>query len=160
MEITEYAKTSKIPLDILKKMVKRKFISNPLIDENLRCLQFSENLWMWREYLRAQMVKLNQKQRKTFIETCNLKTRWERDAYSRMSNLIQAGEDIEIEKMIRLLEWSFQFQMSPFQRQTIYRMRKSLLRKHERMIQKELEEQKNEDDLYVQMFKNISSQTQ
>ncbi len=159
MEITEYAKTSKIPLNILKQMVKRKFISNPLIDENLRCLKFSENLWMWREYLRAQIVKLNQKQRKIFIETCDLKTKWERDAHTRMTNLIQAGEDIEIEKMIHLLEWSYQFEMSHFQRLAIYRMRKALLKAREREIKKEIEKQRIEDELYSQMFKTTTSQT-
>jgi len=31
MEITEYAKSSKIPLDILKLMVRKKLINNPLM---------------------------------------------------------------------------------------------------------------------------------
>jgi hypothetical protein len=157
MEITEYAKTSKIPLDILKQMAKRKFINNPLTDEDLGGLKLSEKTWRWRRYLRSQLSKFAMRERQTLIETCTLKTRWEIDAYSRMSNLILAGKEIHIEQIIRLIEWSFQFEMSHFQRQTIYRMRKALLKKWERKLHKEQEEQRIEDEKYDQMLRTTSS---
>jgi len=89
-----------------------------------------------------------------------LKTRWEIDAYSRMNNLILAGKEIQLEKMIRLIEWSFQFEMSPFQRRSMYRMRKAVLKKWERKLHQEQEEQKIEDEKYEQMLRNTSPQTQ
>lgn len=160
MEITEYARSSKIPLDILKLMVRKKLINNPLTDEDLCGLKFSEKTWRWRCYLRSQISQFAKKERQTLVETCTLKTRWEIDAYSRMNNLILAGKEIQLEKMIRLIEWSFQFEMSPFQRRRMYRMRKALLKKWERKIRQEQEEQKIEDEKYDQMLRNTSPQTQ
>jgi len=160
MEITQYAKTSKVPLNILKLMLRKKIVSNPLSNEDLCGLKLVEMTWMWPDYLRAQTSQLSIKKRRIFFATCGLKTKWERDAHTRMTNLINAGQDIEIKKMIHLLEWSYQFDMSPFQRRTIYRMRKAILKAREREKNKEAEKQKVEDEFYSQMSKTMSPQKQ
>jgi|JFJP01.1.fsa_nt_gi hypothetical protein len=130
MNIKDYALTSKIPLKILKAAVRKGFVPEILTDRDLYAMGIVEKLWLWRDFMRAQIVKLNAKDRKALIETSKFNTKWERHAYSRMMNL-PYGEELHMEKLFHELEVSFQFDLSYPQKRILYKIRKSVQNKRQ-----------------------------
>ena len=130
MNIKDYAATSKIPIKILRAAVRRGFVPEILTDRDLYAMGIVEKLWLWRDFMRAQIVKLNAKDRKTLIETSKFNTKWERHAYSRMMNL-PYGEELPMEKLFHELEVSFQFKLSYQQKRILYKIRKSVQNKRQ-----------------------------
>lgn len=128
MNIKDYAATSKIPLKTLRAVVRKGFVPEILTDRDLYALKLVENLWLWRDFLRSQMVKLNVKDRKALIETCKFTTKWERYAYTRMMNL-QPEQELPMKKLFQEIEITFLFKLSPQQVRILYKLRKSVQNK-------------------------------
>jgi len=143
MEIKEYAKTSKIPIKTLRWMERIKTISDPLPDNDLIGLKLLENLWGLHDFLRPQLSQKNIKYRKALIDTCDLKTKWERYAYSRFMNL-EPGKRLFMNKLIAEIELTYRFKLSIFDIRKLYRVRKRVHRAKERQVKKELNEEQNE----------------
>jgi hypothetical protein len=128
MNIKDYAKTSKIPLKTLRAVVRKGYIPEILTDRDLYAMGLVEKLWSWRDFMRAQIVKLNVKDRKALIETCKFATKWERYAYSRMMNL-QPEQELPMKKLFQEIETTFLFKLSPQQVRILYKLRKSVQNK-------------------------------
>ena len=143
MEIKEYAKISKIPLKTLRWMKKSKTISDPLLAEDLIGLKLLENLWGLHDFLRPQLSQKNVKYRKALIETCELETKWERYAFSRLMNL-KPDKRLFMNNLIAEIELTFRFKMSIFDIRKLYRVRGRVQRAKERQVQKKLNEEQNE----------------
>jgi DNA-binding transcriptional MerR regulator len=143
MEIKEYAKTSKIPLKTLRWMERIKTISDPLPDEDLIGLKLVEKLWGMHDFLRPQLSQKNIKYRKALIDTCDLETKWERYAFSRLMNL-EPGKRLFMKNLIAEIELTHRFKMSIFEIKKLYRVRKRVHKAKERQVQKELLEEQNE----------------
>lgn len=132
MKIEEYAVKSKIPIKTLRWMLKLGLISEFLTDENLSGLLLIENLWSRMDFLRPQVRLMNIKNRKTLIETCDLETKWERSAYSRMKNIKDAGGQIIVKKIIHDLEFNYLMKLSFFQKKRVYQLRDRVKKESQR----------------------------
>jgi len=128
MDIKNYAATSKIPIKILRAAVRRGVVPEILTDRDLYAMGIVEKLWLWRDFMRAQIVKLNVKDRKALIETSKFNTKWERYAYSRMTNL-PYGQELPMEKLFLEIELTFRFMLSSQQKRILYKIRKSVQNK-------------------------------
>jgi ribosomal protein S8 len=132
MNIKEYAVKSKIPLKTLRWMVRKGFISELLTEDHLYGLLLVEKLWSRMDFVRPQVRQMNIKNRKAFIETCDLETKWERSAYSRMKTTIEAGEHIVVSKIIDDLEFNYLMKFSYFQKKRIYQLRDRVKKENQR----------------------------
>jgi len=128
MNIKDYAATSKIPLKTLRAAVRKGFIPELLTESDLYAIGLVEKLWLWRDFLRAQIVKLNVKDRKALIATCKFNTKWERYAYNRMMNL-KPDHELPMKKLFQEIEITFLFKLSPQQIRILYKLRKSVQNK-------------------------------
>ena len=128
MNIKDYAATSKIPLKTLRAAVRKGYIPKILTDRDLYAMCLVEKLWLWRDFLRSQLVKLNVKDRKALIETCKYNTKWERYAYTRMMNL-QPEQELPMKRLFQEIEITFLFKLSPQQVRILYKLRKSVQNK-------------------------------
>ncbi len=137
MDITEYAKTSKLPLKTLRWMVKENYINNPLDEINLIGLGLLEKLWMRRDYLRPQLRQFSKKRRLEFLEKVDLQTKWERYAYSRFKNLPE-NKKLSMKKLINEIEITFGFTIEKWHRDSLYRIRNRVynLRRKQKTKQK------------------------
>jgi hypothetical protein len=147
MEITEYAKTSKIPFKTLRWMEKIRIVSNPFTDKELNGLELIEKVWNKRDFLRPQLKLMDVKTRKILIGTCGLETKWERYAYTRFMNL-EPGQRIFMKYLIPEIEITFRFKMSPFNIFKLYQVRKRAHKAKERKCknpQNHLTENPNND---------------
>ncbi|MDD3814955.1 MAG: hypothetical protein PHZ02_09935 [Desulfocapsaceae bacterium] len=136
MNIKDYATTSKIPLKTLRAVVRKGFVPETLTDLDLYALKLVENLWLWRDFLRSQMVKLNVKDRKALIETCKFNTKWERYAYTRMMNL-KPEQELPMKKLFYEIAMTFRFKLSPQQEKILYKLRKSVQNKKQYVAREE-----------------------
>jgi len=142
MEIKEYAKISKIPMKTLRWMERIKTINDPLPDNDLIGLKLLENLWGLHDFLRPQLSQKNIKYRKALIDTCDLETKWERYAYSRLMNLEQ-NKRLFMNNLIAEIEFTYRFKLSIFEIRKLYRVRKRVHRAKERQAKIELKIESN-----------------
>ena len=99
MDIETYARQSVLSLKILRWMVVNEMIGNPLSGNDFCGLQLLEKTWCKREILRSQLRQFSKKRRQQLINSADFETKWERYAYSRMSNLGK-GERLPLKKLI------------------------------------------------------------
>jgi len=125
MEIKEYALQSKLSLKILRWMVVEKIINDPLDEFDLLGLELLEKVWMRRDYLRAQLSQFSLKKRKEFLEKADLKTKWERYAFSRYRNL-KEGEKISMKQLINEIEMTFNFELDHWNTKRLYQVREKV----------------------------------
>ncbi|HIP40583.1 MAG TPA: hypothetical protein EYG88_14650 [Desulfocapsa sulfexigens] len=135
MKITDYARQSKLPLKTLCWMVKEKFINDPLDEFDLLSLELLEKVWLKWDFLRPQLLKFSRKDRQALIETTDLKTRWERYAFSRYRNLA-AEEKITMKQLIFEIEMNFNFLLNKWQKKRLYQIRQKVynLRRNEKRL--------------------------
>ena len=133
MNIEQYAKESKLPLKILRWMVRENMVQNPLSDTDLIGLSLVEKLWMRRDYLRAQLSQFSKKKRKEFLEKVDLKTKWERYAFARFRNL-DDGDKVHMKQLVDEIEMTFNFTLDRWQIKRLYRVREKVynLRRREK----------------------------
>lgn len=131
MDINQYSRQSRLPHKILRWMVAEMIISNPLTKDDLAGLSLLEKVWWKKEIIRAQMIKFSKKDRRTFIRTIDLETKWERYAYSRLLNL-PSGKNLPMDKLINELELTFNFRLKPLHIRRLYRVKKRVYNQRER----------------------------
>ena len=122
MDISQYVKTSRLPLKILLWMERKKIIQNPLTDEDVSGLRLLEKVWWKSEILRAQLVKFSKKDRQALIETADIQTKWERYAYSRFRNLGE-GEKLPMKSLIGEIEMTYNFSLNTHHIRRLYKLR-------------------------------------
>ena len=125
MNIEQYAKESKLPLKILRWMVRENMVQNPLSDTDLIGLSLVEKLWQKRIYTRAMIAKFSRKERLQFLETAHLETKWERYAFSRFRGL-KKDERIKMQRVIDEIEVTFGFEISRWHKDRLYNIRQQV----------------------------------
>lgn len=123
MDIETYAGQSRLSHKILRWMVQNKILNNPLSGTDLMGLQLIEKTWGRREILRAQLSQFSKKRRQQLIDSADLKTKWERYAYSRLSNL-EKGERLPLKKLFDEVEITFGFILNRAHKARLYRVRR------------------------------------
>ena len=156
MDINLYARNSRLPRKILLWMVRKEYIRNPLLEEDIIGLRLLEKVWWKSEVLRSQLMKYSRKDRKALIETADLPTRWERYAYSRFINL-GPGEKLPMRKLVKEIEMTYDFTPDRFQMKRLYRVRQRVYnrRKQAGNIGKEQKQRKRNE---VSLPGNFSDQ--
>ena len=125
MNIEQYAKESKLPLKILRWMVRENMIKNPLSDTDLIGLSLVEKLWMRREFLRVQFAHFPKQERREFLEKTHLETKWERYAFSRFRGL-KKDEKIKMQRVIDEIEMTFGFEIKQWHKDRLYNIRQQV----------------------------------
>ena len=125
MDINLYARNSRLPRKILLWMVRKEYIRNPLLEEDIIGLRLLEKVWWKSEILRSQLMKYSRKDRKALIETADLPTKWERYAYSRFNNL-KRGEKLSMKKLIKEIEMTYDFTLDRSHVRQLYRVRQRI----------------------------------
>lgn len=123
MDIAQFATQSRLPLKILKWMETEKFIHNPLTEEDLIGLRLLEKVWCSREVLRCQLSTFSKERRLNLISSADIKTKWERYAYSRYRNL-KGDEKLSMKMLIEEIQLTFNFQLNHSHIRKLYRVRK------------------------------------
>lgn len=123
MDLTEYATQSRLPRKILKWMEIKKLIHDPLTGEDLFGLKLLEKVWCNREVLRCQLSTFSKERRFKLIGSADLKTKWERYAYSRYCNL-RSDEKLPMKMLIEEVQLTFNFQLNHSHIRKLYRVRK------------------------------------
>ena len=108
VSITSYAQNSIIPAKVFRQLKDKGFIHDPLTPDDLIGLQLLEKVWGKREVLRPQLVRFSMADRRRFIETADLPTKWERYAYSRFRNQ-KTGQILPMKTMVEEIENVFGF---------------------------------------------------
>jgi hypothetical protein len=126
MDIKEYAKISKIPHKTLRWIAKKEIINTPLTENDLIGLKLLEELWGKIEIMRPQFQQIKTKDRKAFLDTCGLTSKWERWAYSRWTNQKTEEEQLPLQTMYNEIELTFNFVLSPQQKKTLFKIRRSI----------------------------------
>lgn len=132
MDIDEYAKRSQLSRKILRWMVRKKVIGNPLGQEELLGLDLLEKIWGKSEIIRGQLTKYSKERRLQLLTMPDFESKWERYAYSRFCNLAD-GARLPMKQLINELEMTFGFILERPHikrlykvRQKVYNRRKSL----------------------------------
>ena len=87
LTIEEAAKNLKIQAYVIRGMVKKGIIHNPINIEDFEKLQFvKDTVWMNRTAIRAQLAKMKRSERLSFLETVHLPEQWQRYIHMRYSN--------------------------------------------------------------------------
>jgi len=134
MNIEQYAKESKLPLKILRWMVRENMVQNPLSDTDLIGLSLVEKLWGKKNFLRVQLTQFSYKRRLHLIQTSDLESKWERYAFSRFKNL-PPKKKIKMQTIINEIELTYGFEIKPWHKSKLYKIRQKVydLRRKEKM---------------------------
>jgi hypothetical protein len=111
-------------------MVGERIISNPLTDEDLAGLSLLEKVWMRREILRSQLARFSKERRKKLIDTADLKTKWERYAFSRLMNM-PSGKNLPMDRLVDEIELTFNFKLKHLQIRRLYKVKKRVYNQRE-----------------------------
>lgn len=133
MEIETYAGQSRLSHKILRWMVQNKMIQNPLSENDRLGLQLVEKTWGKREILRAQLSQFSRKRRQQLINSADLETKWERYAYSRLSNL-KKGERLSMKKLIDEVEITFGFILNHTHKSRLYSVRRRVYNDRNKLL--------------------------
>ena len=123
MDIAQFETQSRLPYKILKWMETEKYIRDPLSEEDLIGLRLLEKVWCNREVLRCQLSTFSKERRLNLISSADIKTKWERYAYSRYRNL-KGDEKLPMKMLIEEIQLTFNFQLNHSHIRKLYRVRK------------------------------------
>jgi hypothetical protein len=131
MVIDDYAKVSKIPAIILKKISSKGLVKVPLSEDDIKCLNFIEKVWEDKAICHALIHKLlirkSKKARVAFLNTIDLETKWERYAFSRFFNYDpkdHGGRKLHLSVVVEDLKNYLNFSPDYFQVRRLYKVRK------------------------------------
>ncbi len=118
-------------------MARKGWIENPLTELDLVSLELLENTWLSREILRPQLAQFSKQRRQEFLEKVDLKTKWERYAFSRFRKL-SAVKKISMKQLVDEIEMTFDFTLNRWQIKRLYRVRQKVydLRRREKRLEK------------------------
>lgn len=128
MDIIEYAKQSQLSCKILRWMVAKEVIHNPLFESDIIGLQLLEKIWSRQEIIRSQLSKYSMKRRLRLLEGSQFETKWERYAYGRFCNL---GKDtrLHMKQLISEIETTFGFTPGYKEVKRLYKVREKAYNK-------------------------------
>ena len=133
MDIEEYAKGSLLPRKILRWMVRKEIITNPLNEEHLNGLRLLEKTWGKSELIRGQISKLSKERRLQLLTSPDFETKWERYAYSRFNNLGK-GKRLPMKQLISELEMTFGFTLEQPHIKRLYKIREKVYNKRKTVV--------------------------
>ena len=137
MYITEYARVTSIPRNILRYLNSEGMIEDPLGEEDYLRLRFLEQIWGNKKILRSQLSRLSLKARESFVRTADLPSKWERYASTRFYNL-EDGKKLPMAALIEEIQTTFGFLLSKKQISRLYKIRNRVqVAKHRKKIQAE-----------------------
>jgi len=122
MYITEYARVTSIPRNILRYLNREGMIEDPLREEDYIRLQFLEQVWGNKKILRSQLSRFSMKARESFLRTADLPSKWERYASTRFYNMEQ-GHKLPMGALIEEIQTTFGFLLSKKQIRNLYTIR-------------------------------------
>ena len=133
MEIEDFAKTSKIPIDLLKKITRSGMVETPLSENDIKGLEFLEKIWgdavICQALLYKRLVKKSKKAREAYLNTFDLETKWERYAFSRFYNYDpkdHGGRKLRLSAVINDLKEFLNFDPNYFQIRRLYAVRQKV----------------------------------
>ena len=131
MIIDDYAKTSKIPAVVLKKIAWKGLVEVPLSEDDIKGLNFLEKIWedksICHVLIQKRLIRKSKKAREAFLNTIDLETKWERYAFSRFFNYDpkdHSGRKLHISVVIDDLKKYLNFTPDYFQIRRLYKVRK------------------------------------
>ena len=133
MDIETFAEQSVLTLKILRWMVESEMVENPLSENDLLGLRLLEKTWCKREILRSQLRQFSKKRRQQLINSADFETKWERYAYSRLSNL-KKGERLPLKKLIDEVEITFGFTLNKAHKSCLYRVRRRVYNDRNKLL--------------------------
>ena len=135
MELENFARISRIPLALLKKIARAGVVEVPLSEHDILGLKFLEkirdNEGLCKELLYKHLVKKSKKAREAYLNTIDLETKWERYAFSRFYNYNseeKGGRNLKMSKVIEDLKNYLKFEPNHFQVKRLYSVRKKAYR--------------------------------
>ena len=135
MELEEFARISRIPLPLLKKIARVGLVENPLSENDILGLTFLEkirdNEGLCKVLLYKHLVKKSKTARVAYLNTIDLETKWERYVFSRFYNYKaeeKGGRNLKMSKVIEDLKKYLHFQPNHFQIKRLYLVRKKAYR--------------------------------
>lgn len=121
-----------IPKRLLSYLARKGVISQPPSQEEILGLRFLATIWGDKEVLRAQVAKMSLRARRSFLQTAELASKWERYAYSRFVNS-PAGTRLSMTLVVAEIENTFGFVINKAQVKQLYRLRnRAYAAKHRR----------------------------
>jgi len=121
-----------IPKRLLSYLMRKGVLSQPPSQEEILGLHFLATIWGDKEVLRAQVAKMSLRARKSFLQTAELTTKWERYAYSRFLNS-EPGMRLSMARVVAEIESTFAFVVNKAQVKQLYRLRnRAYAAKHRR----------------------------
>lgn len=121
-----------IPKRLLSYLTRKGLLSQPPSQEEILGLRFLATIWGDKEVVRAQVAKMSLQARKSFLQTAELTTKWERYAYSRFLNS-EAGTRLPMIRVVAEIESTFGFAVNKAQVKQLYRLRnRAYAAKHRR----------------------------
>jgi len=137
MYITEYARVTSIPRNILRYLNCEGLIEDPLSEEDYLRLRFLEQVWGNKKILRSQLSRLSLKARENFIRTADLPSKWERYASTRFYNMEQ-GRKLPMGVLLEEIQTTFGFVLSKKQISRLYKIRNRVqVARHREIIRAE-----------------------
>jgi hypothetical protein len=131
MVIDDYAKTSKIPAFVLKKISWNGLVEVPLSEDDIKCLNFLEKIWedqaICHALIHKRLIRKSKKARVAFLNTIDLETKWERYAFSRFFNYDpkdHGGRRLHLSVVKEDLKKYLNFSPDYFQMRRLYEVRK------------------------------------
>jgi hypothetical protein len=135
MELEDFARISRIPLGLLKKIARAGMVENPLSENDILGLTFLEkirgNEGLCRVLLYKHLVKKSRKAREAYLNTMDLETKWEKYVFSRFYNYKaedKGGRNLKISTVIEDLKNYLNFEPNHFQIKRLYSVRKKAYR--------------------------------
>jgi len=137
MYITEYARVTTIPRNILRYLNRQGLIEDPLSEADYLRLRFLEQVWGNKKILRSQLNRLSLKARESFLRTADLPSKWERYASTRFYNMEQ-GQKLPMGALIEEIQTTYGFILSKKQISRLYTIRNRVqVARHRKKIQAE-----------------------
>lgn len=128
MDIIEYAKQSQLSCKILRWMVAKEVIHNPLFESDIVGLQLLEKIWSRQEVIRSQLTKYSMERRLRLLENSQFETKWERYAYGRFRNLGESKR-LPMKQLISEIKTTFGFNPGYKEVKRLYKVREKAYNK-------------------------------
>ena len=135
MELEDFARISRIPLALLKKIARAGIVEIPLSENDILGLRFLEKIRENNEICKVlfyrHLVKKSKKARVAYLNTFDLETKWERFVFSRFFNYRaeeKGGRNLKMSKVIEDLKNYLNFEPNYFQIKRLYSVRKKAYR--------------------------------
>lgn len=136
MDITEYAQQSQLTRKILRWMVTKEVIQNPLQESDIVGLQLLEKVWAKQEIIRSQLAKYPMQRRLRLLEGSQFETKWERYAYGRYCNL-EPGKRLAMKQLIAEIATTFGFTPGYREVKRLYKVRERAYNKRKSLRKKQ-----------------------